>query len=165
MLEAQQDKLVSEALLGNRDAIALFNLLANTSQKIDDFWDGDKPVGREQLMGIVFALGVDLPQNPFYRAMQDAMVQIIEDALCQWMQSNDIEAVASMSVERPQIERMLQVSYIRRSSTTDILIKMARLMGGRDHERAIAKKVLEHVYLDNEPFNAYVEEHTRGMQQ
>lgn len=163
MSESKQDILVAEALLGNRDAIALFDLLANASQKIDDFWDGDKPVGREDLASIFFALAVDLPQNRFYRLMQDAMVQIIEDALCQWIQSNDIEATAGAPEAASSAERMLQVSYIRRSSTTDLLIKMARLVGGRDHERAVACRVLSHVYLDNEPFYDYLEEHIRGM--
>lgn len=160
MTNAEQESLVGIALKNNRDAMRLFFVLADASQVIDDYWDADQPVSREKMLSAIFSLAVDLPRNPFYQLLQDDVIRIIEDALCFWMQASDMEQFAKTQSELDAF-RSLQVSYINRSVITDVLIKLARLVGGREHERAVAGEVRRAVYLNNEPFQDYLKEHRR----
>lgn len=154
----QQQALVHKALKGHAAAIELFHALAWASQMIDDYWDGDKPVSRDDMLRVVLLLTVDVPRNPFYLAAQDEMVGFIEDAMCFWMQASDLEDSAC-TLRAVEAQTVLQVSYITRSVVTDLLIRMARLVGGRQHEREIAMEVRRAVYSDNEPLRDYINEH------
>lgn len=160
MTNTEQESLVRIALKNNTDAMQLFFALAHASQVIDDYWDADKPVSREKMLSVIFLLTVDLPRNPFYRLLQDDIVRIIEDALCFWMHASDMEQFAKNQSELDAY-RSLQVSYITRSVITDVLVKLARLVGGREHERAVAGEIRRAVYLGNEPFQDYLREHRR----
>lgn len=159
--DSLHQQLVHDALKGNVAAIDLFNALAWASQLIDDYWDADKPVAREDMLRVILVLTVDVPRNPFYRAVQDEVVSFIEDALCFWLQASDIEECACLA-SPSEAHAMLRISYITRSVITDLLIRLARLVGGRAHERAIAMKVRSLVYGGNEPFPEYVNEHLRA---
>lgn len=161
MKNDEQKALVSVALKNHAAAIDLFFALADASQVIDDVWDADKPVSREKLLSVIVSLAVDLPMNPFYQMFRDDVIRIIEDAFCFWVQASDMEQFAKKQSELDAY-RSLQVSYINRSVMTDVLIRLARLVGGRDHERAVAGDIRRAVYLDNEPFQAYLKEHSHG---
>lgn len=152
--------LVNKALMNNSTAIDLFNAIAWASQVIDDYWDGDKAVSRDEMLQVILVLTVDIQRNAFFRAVQDDMVGIIEDALCFWMQASDLEEAAK-SLPVDDANTALQVSYINRSVITDVLIRMARLIGGRQHERRIASEIRLAVYGDNEPLSDYINEHLR----
>lgn len=145
------DDLLSYALKGDGPAIECAKILVNASQVLDDLWDGDKPVDRTKLFEMILSLLVDLNRNAFFIQLREPMTQAVEDALMQWVAANDIE-------EDGEDARELLVAYVIRSSTTDLLIKMARLLGGRAWERTVAKKVRAEVYGSNESFEEYRQE-------
>lgn len=147
-------KLLDWAFKENLHAIQCVEILANSSQTLDDLWDKDKEVSGEQCVSMVLSLIVDLIRNPFYQAHQAAMTRIIERSIMQWIEANDIE--------RDGNETDLRVSYIIRSSITDAIIEMAYLLGDRNWGREVAKVLRKTIYSDNESFEQYLTEH-RGV--
>lgn len=148
----QENELLSKSFRNNVDAIACAKYIINASQVLDDLWDKDKEVSGSQAVTMVIHLTVDLARNPFYLRHQVAMVSIIERAIMQWMEANDIEKDAHKDE--------LRVSYVIRSSITDAIIQMVYLLGDRNHARAAAREIRRMVYLDNESFDDYVNEHS-----
>ena len=97
---------------------------------------------------------VILPSNPFYTANMQSVISVIEDAIMQWAAANDIEEKSESDYRR----EMARVAYVIRSSTNDVLIKLARIVGGYEWEREVALAVREKVYLSSETFQEYIEE-------
>lgn len=160
IVSLSEQEIVSGALLGNADAINLYNTLARTSQLIDDFIDRDKPVDPQAILASIIALTVDMPRNRFYRICIDEVVMIIEDAWQVWVQATELERGVSLKmIPDDHAKRVLEISYIKRSAMTDLLIKLARLVGGREHENKWAFNIRCWVYLNNENFAEYAKEH------
>lgn len=156
-----EQALIDYALPQAHDAQALYRLLADASQVLDDLLDGDKPVSAEQVIGVVIACSVDVLRNPVAQRYPHEIAALIETAIQGWLQASDIERAARepQAIADGSAERMLQVSYITRSTTTGLLLQLARLLFGRAHERAVALQVQRVVYLDNELFERYRIEH------
>ncbi len=80
---------------------------------------------------------IDLQYNPFYQAHQASLLPVMELAILNWQNANQHE-----------------VSYIKRSVLTDIMVFVAALVGGRSHALAIGPEIEAAVFRDDD-FEAY----------
>ena len=147
---AQEAELINFWLKEDPDAIALVNAFSRVSQIWDDLHDGDKPVSRDQVDYMMMMALLDIPGNRFYQANFHALFPVIQHCLFSWLDANTLEETGD--------DRDLQVSYIIRSSTTDLIIHVAGLVGGAHWRRQAALAVRRYIYHDNEPFEDYRKE-------
>lgn len=156
-----EQSLIALALPDHVAAQALYRQLCAASQVLDDVLDGDKPVSAEHVIAAFVVCSVDLLRNPVAQQFPHEVAEMIESAIQGWLHATDIERAVRDPAARADgsAERLLQVSYITRSTTTNLLLRLARLLFGREHERAIALTVQRTVYLDNEIFERYRVEH------
>jgi hypothetical protein len=154
MTSSEENALIKWALKDDACAIACAVTLFEICQTLDDLWDKDKPVSNTQLLQMMLRAMVILPSNPFYTANMQSVISVIEDAIMQWAAANDIEEKSESDYRR----EMARVAYVIRSSTNDVLIKLARIVGGYEWEREVALAVREKVYLSSETFQEYIEE-------
>ena len=145
-----ESQLLQFWLKDHPDAIHLANCFSVISQTWDDLIDRDKPVSGDQISQMMMMALVEIPQNPFYQQHYQQLQPMVEHCLMTWMDANTLEKTGN--------ERDLQVSYIIRSVTTDLLIHLAGLVGGRLWRRKAALAIRQAVYRDNETFDAYQKE-------
>lgn len=144
-----QSALLNHVLKGDVPAIQLANDFFEFSQILDDLWDKDKPVSNDQLLRMAKLALVHIPKNAFFIHHQVLLAHVIDDTLNRWVEASDLE----------EKKELLYVSYITRSSTTNLLIKMAYLIGGDDWGRQAAYDINKAIYSDNESYETYKEEH------
>ncbi len=156
MKNEQELELLKWAYKGNVDAINCALIISRCSQTLDDLWDKDKDVSGPDAVSMMLAMTVDLVRNPFYLKNQASFVRIIERAIMQWVEANDLEA--------EQSGEHIHISYIIRSSVTDAIIEIAYLLGDRQWGRVVAKKIRQAVFSDNESFEEYKKEILGGSE-
>ena len=147
----EEREMLLWAFQNNTDAVEFYGYVCEISQTFDDIWDGDNEVGREQALQMMLMAMVDLPRTKFYQVLGPEVITLIENTWMRWLESNDLEETKD--------EGLLQVSYITRSSTTDMLIEIAGILHGRAWRREVAARVRPWVYGDNEKFSEYLAEH------
>lgn len=152
------DDLIAENVLAEylpTDAVACLDVLARISQTFDDLVDGDNPVKREDIYALMLDALVGLPTNPFWSRHFPELLPLLHAGINQWIQANDMEATGDVA--------RLRVSYVTRSVLTPIAMHIVYLAMGCDWRRAreIAFEVLPLIF--DEPFDAYVNEHSKGQ--
>lgn len=145
-----EDEILAFWLKENPDAIALAKAWISISQTWDDLYDGDKPVSKDQINTMMMLALLDIPQNRFFQCHCHELLPMVEHCLMTWLDANTLEASGD--------ERDLQVSYIIRSTMTDLVIHLAGIVGGKLWRRRAALAIRQAVYRDNEPFENYMKE-------
>ncbi len=143
----KERQLISYWLKDNTAAIDLVNAYSSISQTWDDLHDGDKPVTKSQVNAMMMLALIDIPTNPFYQQHYLELMPVVQHVLMTWLDANTLEATGD--------ERDLQVSYIIRSVTTDLMIHVAGIVGGTLWRRQAALAIRHAIYSDNEPFEEY----------
>ena len=147
MKQQLEQDLLKYWLKDNTQAIALVNDYSTVSQVWDDLHDGDKPVTKHQVDYMMQLALVEIPRNPFFQQNYLDLMPIINHCLFTWMDANLLEEKGD--------DTELQVAYIIRSVTTDLIIHMAGIIGGSLWRRKAALAIRRAIYHDNEPFEDY----------
>lgn len=142
-----EQELLRHWLKDNSDAIQLANDYSTVSQIWDDLHDGDKPVTRAQVDYMMQLSLIDIPRNPFFQSHYLELMPMVQHCLFTWMDANTLEAKGD--------DTDLQVAYIIRSVTTDLIIHMAGIIGGSVWRRQAALNIRRVIYHDNEPYEDY----------
>ncbi len=142
-----EQNLLNHWLKDNHDAVQLAQDYSIVSQIWDDLHDGDKPVTRAKVDYMMQLALVDIPKNPFFQAHYLELMPMVQHTLLTWMDANTLEDKGD--------DIDLQVAYIIRSVTTDLIIHMAGIIGGSVWRRQAALAIRRAIYHDNEPFEAY----------
>lgn len=138
-------------LKGDSGAIAFIQVLATVSQIWDDLIDRDVSVSDTEINRAFQLLLVDLPRNVFYAKHFAELQPIVEQAILDWYDANQLE-------RGDEHDKML--SYVFRDSLTNILIRCALLVGGWDWAREVSCDIRRSVY--DEPLAEYLKEHRHG---
>ncbi|WP_420588246.1 hypothetical protein [Bacterioplanoides sp.] len=150
MLPDKERQLIRYWLKENQSAIDLVNAYSAVSQIWDDLHDGDKAVTKSRVNQMMTLALIDIPTSPFFREHYLELMPVVQHCLMTWLDANTLEAVGD--------DRDLQVSYIIRSVTTDLIIHVAGIVGGPVWRRQAALAIRQAIYHDNEPFEAYYAE-------
>lgn len=156
MTPEKERQLISYWLKDHQDAIDLVNAYSSISQVWDDLHDGDKPVTKSQVNSMMMLALIEIPTNPFFQQYYLELMPVIKHCLMTWLDANTLESVGD--------DRDLQVSYIIRSVTTDLIIHVAGIVGGTLWRRQAALAIRQAIYHDNEPFEDYHAEIMKNRQ-
>jgi hypothetical protein len=143
-----EKELFITVLKGNREAVALIELLAGACQVMDDIVDGDKPVTMEDKQSLFWNLLVTLPNNPFYQTHFNRLNPVITSALNDWFVANRMETKDGPSA----------VAYVIRNNLITVLNEMVLLVGGYDHLKQFAVTLRQYVH-GNETLDKYISEY------
>ena len=152
MTHDKEQQLIRYWLKDDPAAVDLANAYSQVSQVWDDLVDGDKPVSRDQVNGMMMQALVDIPKNRFFQLHYLDLMPMVQHCLMTWLDANTLEAQGN--------DRDLYVSYVIRSVTTDLIIHLAGLVGGTFWRRQAALAIRQAIYRDNEPFEEYRDEIT-----
>lgn len=144
-----QETLINDFCRGNQSAIDFFLLIANISQVWDDLIDKDQALQDGQINMMMWQALIELNENPFFLVNNQQLLPIMKKAIIDWLTANQHEANRD--------EKMLKVSYIKRSCVTDIAIYVAFLCGGLEHSLIYAPIIEAAVFRDDD-FNEYLQE-------
>lgn len=156
MTPDKERQLISYWLKDNTAAMDLVNAYSSISQVWDDLHDGDKPVTKSQVNTMMMLALIDIPTNPFFQQHYLDLMPVVQHLLMTWLDANTLEAVGD--------DRDLQVSYIIRSVTTDLIIHVAGIIGGTLWRRQAALAIRKAIYHDNESFEDYHAEIMKNRQ-
>lgn len=147
MLTSNQNAFLERILCGNQLAISFCEELFEVSQVWDDLYDEDKEVSKETLNKVFWSLLITLPSNPFYQANFDVLNPLMQAAIVDWMDANELA--------RGDVQQKC-VAYVLRDSLSTILIHCARIIGGWDWMREVSVEVRDALY--DEPLIEFMEE-------
>lgn len=106
----------------------------------DDLIDRDRPRSDEHINAAFWKALVDIPMNPFYQTHFRWLHPVVTTAITNW------EAATRM--EREGRDADLEISYITRSSYTDLIIQSAYLIGGREHAREVTPTIRRFIHQE-----------------
>ena len=135
-------------LRGDKHAISFCLDLFDVSQIWDDIIDDDNPnlIVEDAYRSFWKAL-VDIPRNPFYQANFGELQPLIQAALSDWMDANELQR-GSLNEKA--------AAFTLRDTLTRIVITCARIVGGYEWMRVVSLKVSKTLY--DESFDLFLEE-------
>jgi hypothetical protein len=152
-VEQQQAEFLSRVLRGNSTAVEFCLLLGQITQVWDDLVDGDNPALRKADIDAAFwNLFVALPRNEFYREHFDTLNPLLQAAIVDWWDANELQRDPS-----PQNKA---VAYVLRDTLTTVVIHCARLVGGYDWMRQVSMDVRRFLYTED--LEHFIREHSNG---
>lgn len=123
-------------LQGRQDALAFIFTVTDILHVWDDLIDRDKPVSPEAVHRAFTSALIRLPRDPFYIAHFGLLNPILEMAILNWHISNTYEAGDD--------EYEHHISYILRSSYSDLATMCARIVGGEAWARQVGPEIHRH---------------------
>ncbi len=148
MLSDDQRVFLEKVLQGDSEAIHFCETIWGLSQIWDDLVDGDKDVTSHSINRMMWDAMVTLPNNPFYRYHFDTLNPLVQSAIVDWVDSNEL---AKGNVNQKC------AAYVLRDTITTIVIHCARLIGGYEWMREISMEVRTALY--NESVIGFIGEH------
>lgn len=141
-------KLVEEAVLGNKDALAFLNAMARVLHWYDDVIDRDKEMVDEHTHLCMWDALITLPTNRFYRDNITMLSPILVQSIVNWRIANDVERASASSI------RDLGFAFIIRSTYVDLVSMSALIVGGVEHAVRVGPDIRR--WCHQEGFNAYL---------
>lgn len=114
------------AFKGNQAAVDYVLLVAQVVGVWDDLIDKDKAPGDKAINNAFWALCVEIPKNPFYRAYMDDLIPITATGIINWLTANRLERDDSLS------HRAIEIAHVIRYSIADVAMISAAICGGRE---------------------------------
>ena len=125
--------IIKDAAGDNQWARAYLWMLARITRTLDDLYDNDQHVSREELLEVLDYLFIKLPTNPFYVAHQDVLVSQHLSMWNAWMAANQAES----GDELDQI-----YAHVWRDTHQEVIPIVALLTQGHDQMNIVSNKVL-----------------------
>ena len=126
------DAIIEEAAGKNPFAAHYLWRLASISRTVDDIYDNDQPVSREQLLELVEWLFIELPFNPFFKEYKDVLQSQHLAMWNAWMAANTWE----QGDETDQI-----YSHVWRDTHHEVFAVVAMLTQGPAKMKEVSSKI------------------------
>lgn len=150
-MNSSQRGFLHDVLLGHSSAIEFAELLGQITQAWDDIIDGDNPeLSKEEINAAFWNLFVALPRNEFYRQHFDTLNPLLQAAIVDWWDSNELQ-------KSPRVTDKA-AAYVLRDTLTTVVIHCARLIGGYSWMREVSLRVRNWLYIED--VNDFVKEHS-----
>jgi hypothetical protein len=133
-------------LKGNAEAVAFCEALFEVSQLWDDLIDEREKLTNEEINHAFWLALVVIPTNPFYRQFLGHLQPLIQKAIFDWLDANELQGGT---------EEQKAVAFVLRDTVSTIVIDCARLIGGYDWAREISQHARSVIY--DEPLTVFME--------
>lgn len=118
--------------IGDEHAIAFIVQFFDFCEVIDDLWDGDKLVTKDDLTRILFVALTELPLNPFFDSFKGQLVPVMITGINAWLDANTLE----QGNENDKV-----FSYVLRDWYAELIAFVIYLARGRDYLRSVSMDV------------------------
>lgn len=135
---------------GNEEACRIMDILALWTHVYDDLIDGDA-VAPENIHRTFWALLIELPSIPLYRALEHHIRPIYMTGIMNWHAANEIE-------KKGDVEE-LRIAHAIRYSIVDVGFILMMSCGGQQHAIAHAREMRLKFQCDT--WAHYVSEHEK----
>ena len=132
VMTQKADSIIDEAASGDGFARDYLTMLARITRLIDDIYDQDHEVTREDLLTVLEFLFIKLPVNSFYIRHQDVLLSQHITMYNAWMAANYIE-------HGDETDRVY--AHVWRETVNEVVPVVALLTGGYEHMTAISFKM------------------------
>lgn len=119
--------------------------LFDTIQTLDDLYDCDRLVTKDELKTLIWSSLIALPNNPFFRANQDALWPLVATSILKWQGANEKEENGTANA----------VSFVWRAGFYDIVLMVVGIVHGHKFASDHADKVMN---LYGEKIEEYLKE-------
>lgn len=143
---AERDRRLAE-WVGDPDAVRFIVQFADVCEVFDDLWDKDKPVTKDDLSRILFALLTEMPLNPFFDRFKGNLVPLLITGINAWLDANALE-------QGTRNERVF--AYVLRDWYMEFVSFVIYLTRGREFMRAVSLDV-RHFFTHHETLEQYLE--------
>jgi hypothetical protein len=152
MPRENEQEVLSWALKGNASAIDFCNQIFRISQTWDDLVDGDKPVGKGDINGMMWMALVEIPQNEFYLKNMGRLTTLLGHFATCWMVSNALEEEGT--------DHSRSISFVLRDAVSLLVLECAYLIGGAEWKATVSTHVVHHIFEDT--LDEYKQSHALG---
>ena len=130
LMSKNVDMIIAKACNRNPDAERYLHDMAWSNRIIDDLYDGDVPVSKEDIEKVFWIIAIEIPNNPFYVNYRQALMTqyiIIYNA---WMDAN--------RWENDENKKKKICSHFIKEYIGELIPLVAYLTGGTVHMRNIS---------------------------
>ncbi len=135
LMDITVDKIIPLACNGNKLAEKYLHDMAWVNRIIDDLYDKDYDVSRENIERAFFVLAIEIPTNPFYLSNFQALMAQHVVIYNSWMDSN--------AWENDEAETKRIYAHVLKDYIGELLPLVAFLTGGTGLMRKISLQVRE----------------------
>jgi hypothetical protein len=136
--------------IGDASAIAFLQQFGDFCEVIDDLWDQDKPVTKDDLTRVLFVAMTEMPLNPFFDRFKGQLVPVMVTGINAWLDANTLE----QGSENDKV-----FAYVLRDWYAELIAFVIYLARGRDYMRAVSMEV-RHFFTHQESLEEYKEDLT-----
>ena len=131
--QAIYKELIPACANGNKDAADYLRRICFIVRTVDDVYDGDKPVSRQDIVDSFFLFAGEIAGNKFFRQHIDQLTALHVVAFNAWQDANEWE----------QSDDSLKQMYahVLRDYICDVFAYTAYLTGGRHHMRGLSLRI------------------------
>lgn len=129
------EEIIPACCNGNKAAQAYLNRIFYIVRLVDDFYDRDVRVEREDVLKAFFMLTAELPSNNFYKEHIDGLTAIHIIGFNAWQDANEWEQ------EDDELKRLY--AHVNRDFICELFSMVAFLTGGRKLMKEISLRVRE----------------------
>jgi hypothetical protein len=140
---------ISYFLRDDEHAIDLALMYIHIADVWDDLIDLDQEVGGETINQMMWMALSGIPRNPFFRRFHDELLPIVEVAICNWVASD----VLRSDIDNQKAQ---EIANVIRHGLSDLLIHMARLIGGPSWAMCVAPAIK--LLAQNDTLTEFVKE-------
>jgi hypothetical protein len=141
--EQRNGKLVE--WIGDQNAIAFIVQFGDFCEVIDDLWDGDKEVTKDDLTRILFVALTEMPLNPFFDGFKGQLIPVMVTGINAWLDANTMESGS---------ENDKVFAYVLRDWYAELIAFVIYLARGRDYMRSVSMEV-RHFFTHQETLEQY----------
>lgn len=153
------DEELARICQDNRDAIRLCQAWIAHCHFLDDVIDGDHPenLTDEKVIGSSLSWFLETQQNPFWRQHAARLLVVVEIAYSAWIDANTME-------RSDQPEEVVGADVLK-GFYHEFVYAVARIIGGWDHMRDVAKRARGYDWdsLESVNLNFKQKEQDNGM--
>ena len=125
------NSIIDEASKGDVFAKGYLLMISRITRLIDDIYDQDTEVSRENLLEVLQYLFIELPVNPFFNEYRDMLLSQHVSMYNAWQAANVYE-------KGDEVDRVY--AHVWRDTCNEIVPIVALLIGGYEHMVAMSFK-------------------------
>lgn len=133
--------------IGDKQAIAFLVQFGDFCEVIDDLWDGDKVVTKDDLTRILFVALTEMPLNPFFDRFKGQLVPVMVTGINAWLDANALEGGD---------DNQKAFAYVLRDWYAELISFVIYLARGREYMRSVSMEV-RHFFTHQETLEQYKE--------
>jgi hypothetical protein len=122
------------------EAVRFVQAVFQVSQVLDDLYDRDRPVEKDQVQRVFWTMMVEIPHNRFYQMHIQTLTPVLQTMMLDWMDSCELER---------QGDHEKNIAFALRDSVGALISHCAYLINGYDWMVKVSPAVRRHIFEES----------------